>query len=653
MASSEAPSTAAEVDGDSDFIKAAERSVATAEEAYKIAMDDPNISESLLSVLDKSLRDTKAMLAMTMSRRCDASSDVKTVVPEKKGGDHDEAEEDEEEETDKETDEETDEEVQEGVDQDGQDEDEEEEADPLLKAATEADKVLGLVEEVCKILKSSSMDLEEVCQAIVDINATFPSRGAFRALRAINRALQSKPVDAAEGKMKEIQHKVRDIIVLRTKSVCKNPKDRDEFLKVAADDYGGSLDTEDWKAVRAQVLLAYHKDPKNKNGFVSNNQVAAQRRGAPRPRRRRRASQEQQHGSSSAASTDQLPAPPPIVKPKTSEKPESVVKPECNRSRNKIPVRSAMPRPQTQTALKPGLQPSSCSFFDATVCPSSSSSSSWHPYQYTMYSPSCSRYQSPWHEHGNYYGNNSGMGSPWPLREVAVPWDSWQVLILVELNKLLVNCTLDPLSGFLGGEGIDFGPPEGWCLRIRPGAIELLRCALTKSPRSCTLGFFSGLNPSMVLRIVKVLLKQMFVHDGDEWQAEIGPCNSVSVINKNMTLRVHIFQRTEHEEIDPDNFSDNSREQQFNWLHDDLSRAMSLANNQANCCKFSLQNTVLVAFEKERTWFPDNVLSVERWMQWEDGNYMKSVEDRITDWIETQPTHVRSWLRPGVQFHYV
>ena len=252
MASSEAPSTAAEVDGDSDFIKAAERSVATAEEAYKIAMDDPNISESLLSVLDKSLRDTKAMLAMTMSRRCDASSDVKTVVPEKKGGDHDEAEEDEEEETDKETDEETDEEVQEGVDQDGQDEDEEEEADPLLKAATEADKVLGLVEEVCKILKSSSMDLEEVCQAIVDINATFPSRGAFRALRAINRALQSNSVDAAEEKMKDIQHKVRDIIVLRTKSVCKNPKDRDEFMKVAADDYGGSVDTEDWKAVRAK-----------------------------------------------------------------------------------------------------------------------------------------------------------------------------------------------------------------------------------------------------------------------------------------------------------------------------------------------------------------------------------------------------------------
>ena len=266
--------------------------------------------------------------------------------------------------------------------------------------------------------------------------------------------------------------------------------------------------------------------------------------------------------------------------------------------------------------------------------------------------------------HGNNNGNNSGMGSPSPLLEVAVPWDyrmptalpsnrSWQVLILVELNHLLVRCTLDPLSDISWGAFTDFGPPEGYRMHVRPGAIELLRCALTKSPRSCTLGFFSGLNPSMVLRIVKVLLKQMFVHDGDEWQAEIGPCNSVSVINKNMTLRVHIFQRTEHEEIDPDNFSDNSREQQFNWLHDDLSRAMSLANNQANCCKFSLQNTVLVAFEKERTWFPDNVLSVERWMQWEDGNYMKSVEDRITDWIETQPTHVRSWLRPGVQFHYV
>ena len=248
------------------------------------------------------------------------------------------------------------------------------------------------------------------------------------------------------------------------------------------------------------------------------------------------------------------------------------------------------------------------------------------------------------------------MGSPWPLCEVAVPWDYRMptVLILVELNKLLVKCTLDALLESAWGKGIDFGPPEGWRLHVRPGAIELLRCALTKLPRSCTLGIFSGLNPSMVLQIVKVLLKQTFVHDGDEWQAEEGLWNSVSVINKNMTLRVHIVQRTEREEIDPDtDVAAYSKEQQFNWLYNDLNRAMFFANYQANCCKFSLQNTVLVAFEQERTWFPDNVLSVKRWTQWETGTYMKSIEDRITDWIETQPTHVRSWLRPGVQYHYV
>ena len=69
--------------------------------------------------------------------------------------------------------------------------------------------------------------------------------------------------------------------------------------------------------------------------------------------------------------------------------------------------------------------------------------------------------------HGNNYGNNSGMGSPSPLLEVAVPWDyrmptalpsnrSWQVLILVELNHLLARCTLDALSELSWGAGTEF-----------------------------------------------------------------------------------------------------------------------------------------------------------------------------------------------------
>ena len=81
MASNETPSTAAEVDEDSDSIKTAERSVARAEKAYKIAKDDPNIPESMVLLLAKLLEDTQATLARTMSRRRDASSDVKTVVP--------------------------------------------------------------------------------------------------------------------------------------------------------------------------------------------------------------------------------------------------------------------------------------------------------------------------------------------------------------------------------------------------------------------------------------------------------------------------------------------------------------------------------------------------------------------------------------------
>ena len=61
---------------------------------------------------------------------------------------------------------------------------------------------------------------------------------------------------------------------------------RNEFLGSVAAAYGvKELDTEK----REQLLLAYQKNKKNqKFGFASNNQIATDRRGGPRPRRRRR-----------------------------------------------------------------------------------------------------------------------------------------------------------------------------------------------------------------------------------------------------------------------------------------------------------------------------------------------------------------------------
>ena len=107
--------------------------------------------------------------------------------------------------------------------------------------------------------------------------------GAAQAQRLIHKVLGTCPTEA-EKAVKKADRDVRDVVVLRCRAECEDPKDRDGFLVKATEAYNGELD----KEVRAQLLLAYHKDPTNQRcGFISNNQVAADRRGGPRPRRRR------------------------------------------------------------------------------------------------------------------------------------------------------------------------------------------------------------------------------------------------------------------------------------------------------------------------------------------------------------------------------
>ena len=109
-------------------------------------------------------------------------------------------------------------------------------------------------------------------------------RGAANAQQLIHEVPMRCP-PAAEKAVKKADRDVRDVVVLRCRARCTNLKDREGFLDKATEAYDGQLD----KEIRAQLLLAYHKDPKNKKrGFVSNNQVAAERRGGPRPRRRRK-----------------------------------------------------------------------------------------------------------------------------------------------------------------------------------------------------------------------------------------------------------------------------------------------------------------------------------------------------------------------------
>ena len=154
------------------------------------------------------------------------------------------------------------------------------------KAIKDAEsKILGTVQSILDAEEACgepNPDLQNAIQRLQD--RTDPlARGAADAQRLVHQVLSDCP-SAAEKAIKKADRNVRDIIVLRCRACCVDPKDRDGFLVKATEAFQGDLD----KAVRAQLLLAYHKDPTNqKFGFVSNNQVAADRRGGPRPRRRR------------------------------------------------------------------------------------------------------------------------------------------------------------------------------------------------------------------------------------------------------------------------------------------------------------------------------------------------------------------------------
>ena len=377
---------------------------------------------------------------------------------------------------------------------------------------------------------------------------------------------------------------VRDIIVFRIKSACEDKKDRKEFLKRADEAYGWILTTkeEDYEELQSQLFLAYHKDPKNADGFQSKNAKATEIRGAPRPRRGRDSAKELPSAASKSCQTDSAGASPsrspaltPFVKPKH--------KGSC-----RSPVRGAMPRapsgpcpcilPAKNKML--GFLPSSFGPFGAQCRPSESLLMAYNPDPHlsssssrlpTHVASSCLPCHPPLHQRwGSHpalhdrtmYGNNYGMGFPSPLLEMPVPLDSpmptalqsskpWQVLILMELNHLLVHCDLQAMLDESWGVSMDFD--DGYQMYIRPGAIDVLCSVLDEAQKSCTLGIFTGMSSDLALQMVKELLKQTIVEKKqDEWQVMHHGNESVSLFNKDLKLRVFIFQRTEHEESDPE-----------------------------------------------------------------------------------------------------
>ena len=224
----------------------------------------------------------------------------------------------------------------------------------------------------------------------------------------------------------------------------------------------------------------------------------------------------------------------------------------------------------------------------------------------------------------------------------------WQVLILMELNHLLVHCDLQAMLDESWGVSMDFD--DGYRMYIRPGAIDVLRSVLDEAQKSCTLGIFTGMSSDLALQMVKELLKQTIVEKKqDEWQVMHHGNELVSLFNKDLKLRVFLFHRSEHEAIDSrvETSMEEDSGKQFRSLHDDFFQAISIANSQGNC--FSKENTVLVAFEKERNLLSENVFCVDKWMFQENGSYMQELRNQLTVLFYEQPDNVISWLQSRVK----
>ena len=121
--------------------------------------------------------------------------------------------------------------------------------------------------------------------------------GAAQAQELVHEVLMTCKAEAKKA-VKKADRDVRDVVMLRCRGLC-DIKDRDGFLALAAQAYQKEPD----KEATAQLLLSYHKDPKNQNcGFVSNNQVANRRNG-PRPPRKKKKIKAPENEADSAATT--------------------------------------------------------------------------------------------------------------------------------------------------------------------------------------------------------------------------------------------------------------------------------------------------------------------------------------------------------------
>jgi len=254
----------------------------------------------------------------------------------------------------------------------------------------------------------------------------------------------------------------------------------------------------------------------------------------------------------------------------------------------------------------------------------------------------------------NAYPSQMEVPALWDYRMTATLQSNrpWQVLILLEFNRLLVHGDYEALPEISWGMAIEI-ESKGCRMYIRPGAIDLVRHLLEETRKTCTLGIFTGLNVELALEMVKALFNETVVKQTEEtedkeWQTEKDSWPP-SVVNKDRTVRVYIFHRRDQEILGKE-LSEIDMHRQPRWLYHDLNQVWEIMHAKGN--NFTKQNTVLVGFKKEYNLCPDMVLSAEEWIyQYEDGIHMKSLRDRIASLFYQQPDHVMTWLKPGIQLH--
>jgi hypothetical protein len=153
---------------------------------------------------------------------------------------------------------------------------------------------INAAEKACGGLFADEFKLaREKLRACMDPLAT----GAAAAERIIRKIMMNCFCAKAMKALKKADRDLRDVVVLQCCSRCEDPKDRDAFVELGKQTYGGEFED---KEHRAQLLLAYDKVGRlRKWGFKSNNQKLAERVG----RRPRRGFYRNQHGVAASSSS--------------------------------------------------------------------------------------------------------------------------------------------------------------------------------------------------------------------------------------------------------------------------------------------------------------------------------------------------------------